>query len=40
MKTPKFLLLSLAITAALSACQKPAAPADTGAASLAAAFGG
>jgi putative endopeptidase len=31
-KTPKFLLLSLAITAALSACQKPAAPADTGAA--------
>lgn len=32
MKTPKFLLLSLAITASLSACQKPAAPADTGAA--------
>ena len=30
MKTPKFLLLSLAIAAALSACQKPAAPADTG----------
>ena len=29
-KTPKFLLLSLAITTALSACQKPAAPADTG----------
>jgi len=29
-KTPKFLLLSLAIAAALSACQKPAAPADTG----------
>ena len=32
MKTPKFLLLSLAIATALSACQKPAAPADTGAA--------
>ena len=32
MKTPKSLLLSLAIAAALSACQKPAAQADAGAA--------
>lgn len=29
MKTPKLLLLSLAITASLSACQKPAEPAAT-----------
>ena len=30
MKTPKILLLSLSITAALAACQKPAGNADAG----------